>query len=289
MCYFSNEEKRKDYLKLGTISDEDIEKIAKNFFGQALKLQIGCGAEPTLYKNNSTLIKLAKNYGVPYISFTTNANNYDFEQWQELLKCGLDEITISLHGISSPKYEYFMTGGKYEKFVSSFRILSEMKKIFKTFKLRINFTVNEDNIDDLANFFDVFNDVNFDVFQIRPIYDIGDSEYKNFSWKAIIEKYSDIIEKLQKECIKRKITILYPEIKEISLNKFEKPVSNIIESTYFYFKPNFYFKDDYDLQKENFKQYAKRTKIKYKLFKNIFNRTSETNKKYLNYNISGKG
>ena len=184
-----------------------------------------------------------------------------------------------------------MVGGKYQKFVDSFFLLSNLKKNFPNFKLRINFTVNEDNIDDLASFFDVFNNINFDILQIRPVYDIGHSEYKNFSWKGIIEKYEQVIEKLKNECNKRKITILYPDIENVDqkINDYNplinKTSSDIVAFTYFYFKPKYYFKEDYDLQKEDFRQYSKRKKVGYQLFKNIFNRKSKPNKKFLNYKV----
>lgn len=49
MCYFSDGEKRKT-LK-GSLAFQDIEAISKSLYHRALKLQIGCGAEPTLYKD----------------------------------------------------------------------------------------------------------------------------------------------------------------------------------------------------------------------------------------------
>ena len=42
MCYFSDEEKRKEMH--GILSEQDMETIAKALFHRALKLQIGCGA-----------------------------------------------------------------------------------------------------------------------------------------------------------------------------------------------------------------------------------------------------
>ena len=45
-----------------------------------MKLQIGCGAEPSLYKYNEKLIVLAKEYGVPQISYTTNGSLLDFDK-----------------------------------------------------------------------------------------------------------------------------------------------------------------------------------------------------------------
>ena len=56
MCYFSDPEKRKTYR--GSFTQEDITRIAQSLFHRALKLQIGCGAEPTLYKVLDQVIAL---------------------------------------------------------------------------------------------------------------------------------------------------------------------------------------------------------------------------------------
>ena len=47
MCYFSDVEKRKELT--GIMSEQDVRAVAKAVFHRAVKLQIGCGAEPTLY------------------------------------------------------------------------------------------------------------------------------------------------------------------------------------------------------------------------------------------------
>ena len=48
MCYFTDA----DYVKTlkGQFKEEELNQVAKTIFNRALKLQIGCGTEPTLYK-----------------------------------------------------------------------------------------------------------------------------------------------------------------------------------------------------------------------------------------------
>ena len=60
MCYFSDEEKRKSLR--GSLKYEDMEAIAGSLFHRALKLQVGCGAEPTLHKDLVKIIALGKKY-----------------------------------------------------------------------------------------------------------------------------------------------------------------------------------------------------------------------------------
>ena len=106
MCYFTDEE----YVKKlkGQFKDDEIERVAETVFNRALKLQVGCGTEPTLYKKLPELIALGKKYNVPYISLTTNANLLTEEKIEALLKAGLNEFTISLHGVTKASYENFM-------------------------------------------------------------------------------------------------------------------------------------------------------------------------------------
>ena len=91
MCYFSDEEKRKSLR--GTLKYEEIEAIAGSLFHRALKLQIGCGAEPTLHKDLVKIIALGKRYNVPYVSLTTNGNLLTKKQLAVAVENGLDELT----------------------------------------------------------------------------------------------------------------------------------------------------------------------------------------------------
>ena len=81
MCYFTD----KDYVKTlkGQFKEEELSQVAKAVFSRALKLQIGCGTEPTLYKNLVRIVELGKQYNVPYISLTTNANLLNEEKIEE--------------------------------------------------------------------------------------------------------------------------------------------------------------------------------------------------------------
>ena len=79
MCYFSGNEYINNNKGTKPIDIEDYKQMAKSIFHRALKLQIGCGAEPSLYNNLVDLVRIAKDKGVPYVSITSNAKllNYD--------------------------------------------------------------------------------------------------------------------------------------------------------------------------------------------------------------------
>ena len=283
MCYFSDEEKRKKMK--GIFKEEDIYKIADAFFHRALKLQIGCGAEPSLFKHNRKIIELAKKKKVPYISLTTNGNLFTEEDWQGFAESGLDEVTLSTHGTTKESYEYFMTNGSFDLFIQALETLSNIKSQYPHLKIRLNYTVNRDNLKELSNLFDVYGKYKMDIVQLRPIRDLGNTAYSCHSWTEIYSEYDLIIQKVKEECVKRGLTCIAPAKED--LLKQETGAGAVLESTFCYISPRSIWENDFDLQKDNFESYSKRTHYAKKLFKNIFfsKRSLQENKSQLNYEV----
>ncbi|GHT19298.1 hypothetical protein FACS189429_6840 [Bacteroidia bacterium] len=283
MCYFSDAEKRK--AMKGVFNEEEIRKLAEAFFSRALKLQIGCGAEPTLFQHNKLLIELAKKHQVPYISMTTNGNLFMEKDWRELAEAGLDEVTLSLHGVKRETYEYFMTGGSFDKFLSAMDILTKIKEKYPNFKVRLNYTVNKDNLEELQDFFNVLGDYRFDILQIRPIQPIGNSVYHDFSWEKIYDLYDSILEHLKNKCRERKITCLMPDKQDIV--KEGNSDSRLVGVASFYISPRSCWQDDFDLNSETYESYSRRTHLGWRLFKNVFRtpKTDSNGKQHLNYEV----
>jgi molybdenum cofactor biosynthesis enzyme MoaA len=284
MCYFSDPEYRKKMK--GKFEQDDLPKLAKAFFKRVLKLQIGCGAEPSLYAHNNEIIRLAKQYRIPYISMTSNANLFNSRDLWELAASGLDEITLSLHGVTKESYEYFMTNGSYEKFLNALETLTAVKEKYPAFKVRINYTVNNDNFKELISFFDCFAPYKFDILQIRPIQEIGNSEYNIFSWNALRDAYDDVISKLRQDCAERGIVCITPSKNDLE-NHDEVSDASIVESTYCYISPQYIWKKDFNIQEDTFNSYSKKHHLGRRLFKNIFSKKRQINdrRQKLNYTI----
>jgi molybdenum cofactor biosynthesis enzyme MoaA len=284
MCYFSDPEKRK--TKNGVFKKEDLAKVAGALFHRALKLQIGCGAEPSLFPYNTDLIKLGKQYKIPYISMTTNANLFSTDDWQELIDAGINEFTLSVHGVTKESYEHFMTGAFYEKFKETMTILSAIKEMNPKLKVRLNYTINKDNLEELQHFFDSFGDYEFDILQLRPIQRLGDTEYKNFSWEEIYNRYDFIIEKLKRQCRERGITCIAPA--KADLLKKARGNSPIVEMTYCYVSPRYIWRPDFNPDTDIYESYAKKNRLSETYFKNIFypKKSIEDESRQLNYELN---
>ena len=286
MCYFTDE----NYVRKlkGIFKEEEVERVAKVIFSRALKLQIGCGTEPTLYKDLTKIVSLGKQYQVPYVSLTTNANLLTKELIFDLVKHGLNEFTVSLHGVTNDEYENFMGKASYEKFLLALKEITEIKKNFPNLKLRINYTFNKDNFYSLSKFFEVFGEFSIDILQIRPIKKLGETEYQDFDISSLKDDYDEMILGIQKECIERKITLLANKSFEKLTN--EDNISSFIYNyTYCYISPNFFWRKDFKWKTETFNQFAKRSQWSKELLNNAFKSKKQMlemeSKTSLNYDV----
>lgn len=283
MCYFTD----KDYVKKlkGIMNPEQLERIAKTSFKRALKLQIGCGTEPTLYKDLPAIVRLGKKYSVPYISLTTNANLLNDSKIEDLLKAGLNEFTISLHGVTKESYESFMEKGNYEKFQEVFNSFSKFKLKYN-FRVRVNYTINKDNFTELKDFLRYFNPNSLDILQLRPIKSMGNTTYSDLNLDAISSSYETFIGDFKKECSNHNITLLAPNTlaKNASSNNLS---SVILNYTFCYISPNFFWRNDFDWKNETFNEYARRTNWSTALLKNVFKSKKQLSFKNerLNYEV----
>ena len=253
-------------------------------FNRALKLQIGCGTEPTLYKNLVKIVALGRNYKVPYISITTNANLLTKENIEPLLKAGLNEFTISLHGVTKETYENFMKKASYEKFHNAFKAFAELKQKYN-FKVRINYTFNKDNFYELDQFFDHFDPASFDILQVRPIQKIGNTEYNDFDISTLTEAYPKLIGSIRTTCKENNIVLLAPN----SLSELTKDnqSSLIFDYTFCYVSPNKFWKEGFNWREESFNDFSKQIGWSKQLFSNIFRSKKELRSlsNRLNYEI----
>ena len=293
MCYFSDPEKRS--AMKGIISDRDLNQYAAAIFPYALKLQIGCGAEPTLYSGLEKIIALGRKYGVPYISLTTNGQLLASGKCplEALVKAGLDELTLSLHGTTAETYEYLMSGAKFELFKKLAAEIAHVKKLFPSFRLRVNYTVNSLNIHNLegSKFRDLWQSGGFpDIVQLRPVQKIGNSAWDDFNPGPLVRHFDTTIGAVVKECHRRGIICISPSREQIeTIAEQQESTAALIEDlTYVYVAPDACYKDDFEADKETYAQYHKRKHTVRHLLKNAIHSSASRDKKVskkLNYSI----
>ena len=285
MCYFSSEQ---NHIEKGRLDLNEFSLFAKSILHRVMKVQIGCGAEPTLYSHLVELVKISKSMNVPYVSLTTNGNILKAETLHSMVKSGLNEITISSHGIKRETYENLMQKASYDLFLNLLSVLRDIKRVFPNFIIRLNYTVNEDNVEELVDLPKLFKGLNLNIIQIRPVQDLGDSLYKNFSMKKILENYDSIFPMLQSYCEDNNIKFLYPS-KDNLININKKSNNNaFLDFVHVYVRPSLFWREDYDYHNKSFEQYSYHVNFGLSILKNIIY-INNSHKNYitnpLNYHV----
>lgn len=292
MCYFSDEVKRRQMV--GRMTEGELDDVERILFPYALKLQIGCGAEPTLDNRLVTIVERGRKAGVPFISLTTNGQLIADGRVDILALCraGLDEITLSMHGTRRETYEYLMPGASYDKFGRLVAMLEDARRQFPSFKIRINFTVNSMNVDDLcdSSFWDLWTTSGPDILQLRPVQKIGESQWNDFDLSRLLSTYDTAIGRIMEEARRRGITVIGPTREQIEqVAGAQDAASAIIEDiSYCYVAHDSFYKPDFDPSTNTFPGYHRRHRTIQHLLRSIFtdrSRRAHTSKK-LNYTVS---
>lgn len=294
MCYFSDPSKRKTMK--GTVSDRDLLCIEKAILPYALKMQIGCGAEPTLYNGLPELISLGKRCGVPYISLTTNGQLIALGrvELQSLVDAGLDEITLSMHGTDRAIYEHLMPGADFGLLEALIKDLAAMKTRVPRFRIRVNFTVNSYNLCCLRGdrFWRLWHDAGClpDIVQLRPVQNLGETDWTDFDMEPLVREYDTTFGNIMEICRKKGILCISPTreaLKEVATD--QSAAAAIIEDvTYCYVSPGSVYKAGFDMERDTFYSYCRRAGTGRRLLRAVFYRgkgQKPKNTKKLNYKI----
>ena len=273
MCTFCNDDYREK--NAGRFSEEEIERIAHLFFSRTLQLVIGCGAEPTLYTDFPALIQLGKTYGIPYIGFVTNGQLLSEKHLEKFISCGLDELILSVHGVTKETYESFMVNASYDKMLHLLKCLEEAKGKFGATKpeLRINYTLNPDNLDELGRFFEIYGGYRIKTLQIRPVMNLGPTAYTKNDLSGHLPQYRETIKTLAEKCRKRKINFLAPKV-DPSYGS-ESRHSVILEAVLRNISPQNVWRPDFNWKEESYEDFCKRIRWRRYLIKCIFSRITE--------------
>lgn len=283
MCYFSNMDYRKK--NKGIIPVSDFKHIARVLFPKALQVYIGCGAEPTTHRNFMELVHLAKQYRVPDIGVVTNGQLLTPDQLIEMIDAGLNELTLSCHGVTKTTYEYFMTNSKFERFLSTLQLVSDRKRENKATypEIRINYTVNNKNLSELSDFFSVFEKYQIATLQIRPVLNIG-GRYSHAISDEQIPEYNQIINQLKNQCKQNNVRLL-ANTSDINYQK-KNTNKKVAEAVYCYIGPQTNSSLDFNWSAVDFKTFRTKTHWRKNTLRLLFkDKKSSINKAAGNYDV----
>lgn len=293
MCLFSDDARRA--AMKGILDERQLGLIGKAFFPHALKLQIGCGAEPTLFPGLLSLVESGRRAGVPYISLISNGQLIGSGKVDlpALAKAGLSELTISMHGTRKETYEYLMPGADFGLLGKLVGEIGKTKAACPGFKVRINFTVNSMNISDLEGngFWKIWPEgIQPDIVQLRPVQNLGDSSWTDFDPQPLKDRYDSTFAAVAAECRRRGIVCIMPDRHQIDeVATGQGGVEAVIEDfSYCYVSPQSVYKPDFDIETDSFRSYHRRHHTGRRLLRSVFSHLSGRDKrvtKKLNYTV----
>ncbi len=287
MCYYSDKSYKKKIR--GYFTEDDIERIAELFFQKTLQLVIGCASEPTLYKNYPDIVRLAKMYKIPYVGLTTNAQLIQKDHIESLVKNQLDEITISMHGVSRESYEKFMVSAEYGKLKEVLMTLDQIKKSSASEKphLRINYTVNTENLEELLLFFDEFGEYGIDTLQIRPMADVGKTSYQYQKMtQSQLDRYREVTASVRDKCRFYGITCLVTGIDpnfQVNEKGVTYPLAGVLRTIH----PNKVWQVGFKWREQSYRNYCQEIGWRKMMLGTIFGKKEyfKQSKYYLKYDV----
>jgi MoaA/NifB/PqqE/SkfB family radical SAM enzyme len=268
MCYFSDPEYLTGLGQRKRLDWPEIQRLGQVFFPWALQLYIGCATEPTTYKGFVNIIELGKKQGVPMIGLVTNGQLLTEEHITQFVELGLDELTLSTHGVERDTYERMMRRASYDKFLNVLEQVEGVKKRYGASRpeLRLNYTVNADNLAELERFFEVYGKYRIATLQVRPIADLGNTEYKDKDLTPHLAEYNRTVHRIEQQCHARGIRLL-ANYDDVSYNA-KSTLAALVADVLVYLSPQDSL-PGFDWRSEEYYEYRRRTSWSQKLWRNV--------------------
>ena len=285
MCYFSDPNFTRQ--NTGRFNPDEIERIAKVFFPWAVQLYLGCGTEPTTYKGFLDIIALGKKHKVPMVGMVTNGQLLTEEDIEKLVELGLDELTLSTHGVKGQTYERLMRRASFNKFM---KVLDKLEVIKNRMgltrpQLRLNYTVNAENLEELTGFFDVYGKYTIRTLQIRPIVDLGQTECTEKNMAPHVARYNQILGGIEETCRQKGIRLL-ANYEDVTYDK-KTTRAALAPDVLVYLSPQDISKKGFDWRHESYLDYCRRTRWARSILKKVFTSAAQlaAPSPYLSYQI----
>lgn len=130
-CTFCATSHKLKGFELGTMEIDVFKKIIDEGAEHglcAIKLNSGMRGEPLINKSVPEMVRYAKEKGIMDVYFNTNAMLLTKDVSEEIIKAGLDRISISFDGTTPEVYEENRRGASYEKVLQNVKDLVKAKE-----------------------------------------------------------------------------------------------------------------------------------------------------------------
>ncbi len=160
----------------GFLRKDVVEKVIEELSHYVYSVALYNWGEPLLHKKLFGYIRLLKKAKFK-VYFSTNLNFFNDEICKEMIRSGVDEIIISLHGCSQNALNQYQVGSNFERVISNVKTIIEYRKSIGVNhpKLQWRFIVNRFNENETQKAYKMSKKIGFDSFVLGPlICDMGE-------------------------------------------------------------------------------------------------------------------
>lgn len=169
MCYTRTKEYIKN-IKTGHIDFELYKKIINEIAGKVFVLRLSWRGESTLYPHFFDAVKYAKTKGIKEISLLTNGSTLTLNFFKEMVKSGVDWLSISIDG-TGEIYNKIRSPLMFDETLQKIKDISNYKKINGIIKPVIKIQTLWPAIKENPNeYFNIFDPI-VDLISYNPLID----------------------------------------------------------------------------------------------------------------------
>ncbi len=171
LCPTNNEDKLKLNKTKKIMSFDDFKKIMDEVGDYVFHIDLYGTGEPLLNPSLIDMIKYCKSKGI-YVTLSSNLNNFHKHDPQDIVDSGLDQIVLSIDGMTQETYEQYRIGGNLEKVLENAQKIILEKKKNKSKKPYIiwQYLVFKHNIKEINNAKLMAKNLSFDAIEFeRPL------------------------------------------------------------------------------------------------------------------------
>ncbi|MBU0744180.1 MAG: radical SAM protein [Gammaproteobacteria bacterium] len=201
----------------GKMSFNNFKRIVDEIGKYLYRIDLHNWGEPLLNDDIFDMIRYAHDRGIE-VRVSTNLNFLDANKVENLVRSGLDELIVSLDGVSQETYEKYRVGGDFNKVIKGIKAIIEKKKELNKFTPFITwqFLVMAHNESEIPKAYKMAKILGVDKFELLPIHsDMGRELFLDRETRVeIARKWLPHDEKYNMYNIKRKK--VYPKPKTCS-------------------------------------------------------------------------
>ena len=158
------DESQVDRMARPRLIDENLfDKICQEIAPNVDKLRrvtIQLLGEPLIDVHLERRIRRLKELGVKEVFFSSNGSLFNEERSISILESGVDEVDFSVDGVTKDTFEKIRVGLSYEKVVENIKRFHNLRnKLNSNTKIRIRFTIQESNHNEIDNYYAFWKDI----------------------------------------------------------------------------------------------------------------------------------